>query len=255
VWADEFNVDGPPDSKNWDFEQGFMRNDELQWYQRTNARCRNGMLIIEARRERIKNPRHDPNRSDWRRSRSHADYSSASINTRGRHRWLYGRFVMRARIDTRPGLWPAFWTLGEARRWPGCGEVDIMEYYNGKLLANAAWLGSRRGRPQWDSFDQPITEFGDANWATKFHDWQMDWDRDRIRLLVDNELLNEIDVAAAVNNDGERAHPFREPHYILLNLAVGGTRGGNPARTEFPARFEVDYVRVYQRSAVSDSQQ
>jgi hypothetical protein len=32
----------------------------------------------------------------------------------------------------------------------------------------------------------------------------------------------------------------------LLNLAIGGNSGGDPSKTAFPARFEVDYVRVYQ---------
>ena len=67
VWADEFNVDGPPDPKNWAFERGFVRNDELQWYQKDNARCENGNLVIEARREQIKNPRYDSDARDWRR--------------------------------------------------------------------------------------------------------------------------------------------------------------------------------------------
>jgi beta-glucanase (GH16 family) len=160
---------------------------------------------------------------------------------------------MRGRIDTRPGLWPAFWTLGDARGWPGCGEIDVMEYYDGKLLANAWWLG-RRGRPEWDAVDKPLASFDDPEWSTKFHDWRMVWDRDAVRLYVDDQLLNEIDVAAAVNAGSGGVHPFREPQYLLLNLAIGGTRGGDPAATEFPARFEVDFVRVYQQaeSAVED---
>jgi beta-glucanase (GH16 family) len=246
VWADEFDVDGPPNPSNWVYEHGFVRNDELQWYQPANARCAGGLLVIEARRERASNPDYDPERSDWRSSRQYAEYTAASIQTRGKHRWLFGRFEMRAKIDVRPSLWPAFWTLGEARSWPGCGEIDIMEYYDGKLLANAAWLGNRRYGPAWDSANQPLATFNDPAWADKFHDWRMDWDRDYIRLYVDGQLLNEVDVAAA-NHDRERSHPFREPQYILLNLAIGGTRGGDPFATEFPARFEVDYVRVSQR--------
>ena len=39
VWNDEFNVDGPPDPEKWNFERGFCRNEELQWYQRDNAVC------------------------------------------------------------------------------------------------------------------------------------------------------------------------------------------------------------------------
>ena len=34
---------------------------------------------------------------------------------------------------------------------------------------------------------------------------------------------------------------------LILNLAIGGANGGDPSQTQFPARFEVDYVRVYQK--------
>lgn len=251
VWADEFDRDGPPDPQSWTYEHGFVRNRELQWYQPSNAQCKGGMLVIEARREQVDNPRHDPNSDRWYRKRPRADYTSASLMTRGHHEWLYGRFVMRGRIDTRLGLWPAFWTLGSARRWPGCGEVDVMEYYDGKLLANAAWLAGRRDQVAWDSAKWPLEDFLDKNWAHRFHEWRMDWDQNRIRLFVDDKLLNEIDVSAAVNGDQKGAHPFREPHYLILNLAVGGTQGGDPSATTFPARFEVDYIRVYQRDSAT----
>ena len=51
VWSDEFNKDGRPDPCNWTYEIGFVRNRELQWNQPENARCENGLLIIEGRRE------------------------------------------------------------------------------------------------------------------------------------------------------------------------------------------------------------
>ena len=159
VWADEFNQDGPPDPANWSFERGFVRNEELQWYQPENARCEGGLLMIEGRRERVKNPRYDPEARDWRRRREFAEYTSACLHTRRKHEWLYGRFEMRGRIDTRAGMWPAWWMLGTARGWPGGGEIDIMEYYRGQLLANVAWLGRRRGEARWDDSKRPITEF------------------------------------------------------------------------------------------------
>ena len=107
VWADEFNETGRPDAANWTYETGFVRNEELQWYQQENARCEDGMLIIEARRERVPNPDYRAGSRSWRRSRSHAEYTSACLTTKGLHQWKYGRFVMRGRIDTRPGIWPA----------------------------------------------------------------------------------------------------------------------------------------------------
>ena len=249
VWADEFNQDGPPDPANWSFERGFVRNEELQWYQPENARCEGGLLIIEGRRERVKNPRYDPEARDWRQRREFAEYTSACLITRRKHEWLYGRFEMRGRIDTRAGLWPAWWMLGSARGWPGGGEIDIMEYYRGELLANVAWLGRRRGEARWDESRRPITEFRDPDWASKFHVWRMDWDAKTIKLFVDDQLLNTTDLATTINGNREAANPFHEPEYMLLNLAIGGTQGGDPAATDFPARFEVDYVRVYQRPA------
>src|SRR5262245_14343935 len=59
VWADEFDQDGAPDPENWTYERGFVRNEEAQWYQPDNARCDKGMLIIEARQQRMKNPNYD----------------------------------------------------------------------------------------------------------------------------------------------------------------------------------------------------
>jgi beta-glucanase (GH16 family) len=243
VWAQEFDTPGRPDPAVWGYERGFVRNREAQWYQPENARIEDGLLIIEARRERVENPRHVKDARDWRRRRSHAEYTSASLTTRGKHQWLYGRFEMRAKIDTRAGSWPAWWTLGTKRGWPACGEVDIMEYYDSVILANACW--ARKGRGQhWDAVRLPLDHLG-KDWAAAFHVWRMDWDEDAIMIYVDDRLLNTIAITHTRNPDG--VNPFREPHYMIVNLAIGGTRGGDPSATEFPVRYEIDYIRVYQQ--------
>jgi beta-glucanase (GH16 family) len=244
VWADEFDVDGAPDPKNWAFERGFVRNHEAQFYQPDNARVEGGLLVIEARREAVPNPRHEPGSEDWRTKPARSAYTSASVLTRGLHQWTYGRFEMRGRIDVREGLWPAWWTLGVAREWPHNGEIDIMEYYRGRLLANFAWGTPPRWKAEWDSVATPLAKLGGKTWSKEFHVWRMDWTRDNIRLYVDNRLLNEVRVADAKNPDGFL--PFRQPHYMILNLALGGDNGGPVDDAVFPARFEVDWVRVYQ---------
>ena len=247
VWADEFSEPGWPDPRNWTYERGFVRNQEHQWYHANNARVKNGMLVIEARRESLPNPLFERGSSDWRRNREFAEYTSASLTTRGLHSWKYGRFEIRARIDIRPGMWPAFWTLGDAGRWPANGEIDIMEFYRGNVLANVAWADSA-GKAVWDDVRKPVAELGDANWSKRFHVWRMDWDDREIRLYVDGVLLNSTDVSAAANGGGAAGrNPLQQPHHIVLNLAVGGMNGGDPSATKFPARFEVDYVRVSQR--------
>jgi len=167
--------------------------------------------------------------------------------TRGLNEWTYGRFEMRARIKTQSGLWPAFWTLGSARSWPGCGEIDIMEYYRGDILANACWASERRWNGVWDSSHTPVTDFNDTDWGTKFHTWRMDWDDQAIRLYLDGRLLNTIELDKTINQTSDQANPFKEPHYIIVNLAIGGTNGGDPTDTSFPSLYEIDYVRVYQK--------
>ena len=242
VWSDEFDRDGRPDPEKWTWENGFVRNQELQWYQPANAWVEKGNLIIEGRRERLKNPNYQRGSSDWKTSREHAEYTSSSLTTRGLHSWKYGRFEMRGRIDTRAGIWPAFWSLGAAGRWPANGEVDIMEYYKGTLLANLIWAAPRG--TQSFTVRKPITEFP-PDWSSKFHVWRMDWDENRIVISVDGLVLNDADLSKTLNPDG--FNPYRHAHYIILNLAIGGQAGGDPASTEFPSRFEVDYVRIFEK--------
>lgn len=251
AWHDEFNNTGKPDPNNWNYEYGFVRNEELQWYSNNNATCSNGVLVIEGRREIMQNPNYDVMSKDWRRNRSHADYTSASLHTRGKQQWRYGRFEIRAMIDTAMGAWPAIWTLGTDREWPSNGEIDIMEFYRIQqqptILANVAWGTDKQYVARWHTVTMPLTHFTakDADWVTKFHIWRMDWDKNAIRLYLDDELLNTTKLDTTLNSDG--TNPFLKPQYILLNLALGGN-GGDPSGTKSPIRYEVDYVRVYQET-------
>ena len=248
VWADEFEKNGPPDPKKWTYEEGFVRNEELQWYQPENAVCKDGHLIIEARKARKQNPLFRKGSHSWREKRKRIEYTSACLTTQGLHSWQYGRFEVKAKIKTEDGLWPAIWFLGIDGEWPSNGEIDLMEYYQGDILANACWATEKRYSPVWDSVKTPVASFNDPDWDDKWHIWRMDWDRDRIELYVDDILLNTIDVTQTVNagNRGP-SNPFRQPQYLLLNLAIGGTQGGDPSKTDFPSQYVIDYVRVYHK--------
>lgn len=269
VWQDEFDRDGSPDER-WDYECGFVRNNELQWYQPDNARVRNGVLVIEGRHEVVENPHYEEGSNDWRRTRRQAEYTSSSLTTRRSFHFKYGRVEVRAKIPTASGAWPAIWLLGNRwvtgsaacventeQEWPSCGEIDMMEYYIAKgmpsILANACWAGERRFTPVWDSVIAPLSHFTDkdADWTSKFHVWRMDWDEDFIRLYLDEELLNTIDLSQTTNlgGDGKGMNPFSNNiedfgMYILLNLALG-ENGGTPDDSRFPLQYLIDYVRVY----------
>jgi beta-glucanase (GH16 family) len=250
VWNEEFNEEGKPHPSSWRYEIGYVRNRELQWYQPANARCTGGLLIIEGRREKIKNPYYVAGSSDWRKSRQYTEYTSSSIQTRGLHQWKFGRFEIRARIDTACGAWPAIWTLGISGEWPSGGETDIMEFYRIKgvstILANFAWGTDNQYVAKWDDLKKPLSDFtsNDPGWVKKFHIWRMDWDSLSIRIFLDNQMLNAVRTAETVNPDG--FNPFLQPHYLLLNLAIGAN-GGDPSKSPSPITFEVDWVRVYQK--------
>ena len=84
VWSDEFNGNGAPDSIVWNFEEGFVRNQEAQWYQAANAWQQDGCLVIEARREHRSNPTYDPTSRHWGKKREFIDYTSACLTTAGK---------------------------------------------------------------------------------------------------------------------------------------------------------------------------
>jgi len=233
VWSDEFNVDGAPNPNYWHYEEGYVRNNEDQYYTNgrlENARIENGHLIIEAKKD------------NWQ---GH-EYTSASLITSGKITYKYGKFEIRAKIDTRSGSWPAFWALGESGEWPSNGEIDIMEYYNNQIHANVAWGTETRWQAHWDSQTRNIADLG-TGWADQYHIWSMEWTPDFINLYVDDILINTTDLSQTINGSiSNIENPFHQGFYILLNQAIGGNNGGDPSNTSFPVSYVIDYVRIYQ---------
>lgn len=251
VWHDEFDHDGPLNPADWDYERGFVRNNEPQWYQPENAVCRNGNLVITARREMVENPDYDATSKDWHRNREFAEYTSSSVITKGKHELRFGRFEVRARIPVSSGAWPAIWCLGNKSvtgEWPACGEIDILEFYDRHIWANACWSAGR-WQSKWNSCKTPYTHFTerDAAWADKFHVWRMDWDADSIVLSLDGEVLNTIDLNKTTQKLDESCHvenPFHAPLYLILNLALRTPDGIDESK--FPLTYYIDYVRLYE---------
>jgi len=234
VWHDEFETAIGPD---WTYDigtgKGGWGNEERQFYtaRPENARVENGVLVIEARRERY----------------SSSEYTSARLKTEGRAAFTYGRIEARIQVPRGEGLWPAFWALGDDLRtvgWPRCGEIDVMENIGrepGRVHATVHGPGYSDGQGVGGFFDLPSGAFGDA-----FHLFAVEWDASSLRFSVDDALYKSI-TPADVPGPWVFGHPF----FLVLNLAIGGRWPGDPnADTAFPARMKVDFVRVYDRSAV-----
>ena len=229
----------------WAFEEGFIRNQELQLYtsRPENVRIRDRKLIIEAKREALPNARYEAGSQNWARSRQQSEYTSASIRTLGKADWKYGRFVVRAKLPGGRGTWPAIWMLAsdcDKVGWPACGEIDIMEYVGydpGVVHANIHTKG--RNHVLKNNKGAKIS-VPDAE--TAFHEYVLEWTPKKMDFFLDDKHYFTYE-----KEGGEDLWPFDKPFYLILNLAVGGGWGGrngvDPSR--FPARFEVDYVRVY----------
>ncbi len=232
VWADEFDQDGLPDWTKWDYEVGAVRNNEAQYYtsrREKNARIENDMLIIEAHQE----------------SFSNMQYTSASLTTRSTATWRYGRIEVRAKLPTGRGMWPAIWMLGaniDQVGWPRCGEIDIMENVGfdpnriyGSIHTAAYNHADKTGKGGQITIKAPYDEF---------HVYAIEWFAGRIDFFVDEQkyftFKNE--------GTGVDAWPYDAPQYLILNIAVGGSWGGQKGidSSIFPQRMYVDYVRVYQ---------
>ena len=232
VWSDEFDAPGAPDSAKWGYEEGYVRNGELQYYTRErleNARVEGGHLIIEARRDDFEGH----------------EITSASLTTAGKRHFLYGRIEVRAKVPGGLGTWPAIWMLGTnigEVGWPTCGEIDIMEYVG--YDANRIY-----GTVHTEAYNHPMgTQRGSSIEVTApyddFHVYAVEWYADRIDFFVDDD--NYFSFA----NEGTKATwPFDAEHYLLVNFAFGGGWGGAMGvdRDLLPLSYLIDYVRVYER--------
>jgi len=247
VWSDEFNYEGLPDAKKWDYEEGFVRNNEAQYYTRArkeNARVEKGNLVIEGRKEKFKNARYKKGSPKWQESREFANYTAASLITRGKASWTYGRIEVRAKLPHGKGIWPAIWTLGDNRGktpWPACGEIDIMEFVGkqpGLVHGNAHFQVNGKHASDHKSLkvEKPFDDF---------HIYAIEWYPDRIEFYFDKTHYHTFTLDKAGKG---AANPFRKPQYLLINLAIGGSWGGPIDDSVLPQKYLVDYVRVYQKN-------
>lgn len=229
VWAEEFEG-SEIDTGTWNFEKGFSKNNEQQFYtsRPENVRVENGFLVIEA---------HSENYDD-------ASYTSSRINTLNKMEFRYGRIEVRAKLPEGKGTWPAIWMLGTnhlTAGYPACGEIDIMEFVGkapGAVHGAIHYPVSRDNKINSSAEEVSLPESIDS-----FHTYSIEWDRSRINFFVDGQKYHSFKVGEA--NRWGRKNIFRKPFYLILNLALGGNWAGEIDDSALPAQFYVDYIRYY----------
>lgn len=233
VWSDEFNgaAGTSPDASKWAFDigNGGWGNSELQYYTSNASNVSmngTGSLVITAKAE----------------SFGGSGFTSARIKTQGTFKQAYGRFEAKIKTPYGPGIWPAFWMLGDnitSTPWPACGEIDIMEQ---RGQQPSVTHGSVHG-PGY-SGGAAITKsyaLQNGRFDTDYHIYAVEWGPDYIDYFVDNYLYQRV-TPETVTGNWVYDHPF----FLILNVAVGGNFVGFPTTgTPFPQSMYVDYVRVY----------
>jgi len=164
-------------------------------------------------------------------------YVSGVLTTEKSFAQQYGRFDARAQVPAGQGLWSAFWLLPSFDQWPDgvavLPEIDVMEHLGHQENVYHTTLHTNQTGPLTSHpYDHTVGE----NLTDDFHVYSVVWTPESVRWYLDGKWKAE--------------HPtpddFTRPVHFLLNLAVGGTWPGSPdGTTEFPARFNVDYVRAY----------
>ncbi|NLE59884.1 MAG: glycoside hydrolase family 16 protein [Planctomycetes bacterium] len=243
VWSDEFNGT-ELSTKKWNVlirEQS--KHNERQYYVPDEAYIENGCLRL---RSRV-------------RDYGSQHYTSGRVDTSGKFAPVYGRFEIRARLPRGKGMWPAHWLYPQNRNWPmeqlmadavaggkerqipeerpWYTEIDIMESlgHETNIVYGTLHCHAFDGQKRTDSG----TWRGDTDYTKGFHVYALEWEPDVIRWFVDDKLIHSTSLGIP-----------HAPHYLILNTAVGGAWPGDPdATTVFPQYHDVDYVRVYQRTA------
>jgi Glycosyl hydrolases family 16 len=225
VWADEFDVNGVPNTTNWTLETGGggWGNNELQTYTNTssNVTVQDGSLVITAKKE------------------SNGTYTSARLKTHNKFDFTYGRIEIKAKLPSEYGTWPALWMLGsnyQTNTWPACGEIDIMEY-----AANVSETTIS------GTLHYPGNSGGNANSGStqlaspsEWHTYTLIWSPESITWYIDDSPAYKTFV-------NSNQHPyFNWDYFLIFNVAVGGNFTNNYTPTFTQDTMEVDYVRVYQ---------
>ncbi len=162
----------------------------------------------------------------------------------------YGYVEVRAKLPAETGAWPAIWLLGQGE-WPKTGEIDIVEwsarYFNDQQVQGALhFLGDNNTtkRTYGDTEFKASTTLADT--IENFHTYQLWWTPEFIRIGVDGNINTAYFEYSKPANATANNWPFSNPMDMILNLAVGGTLGGDVPSGNFQYEMVVDYVRVYQ---------
>lgn len=241
-WSEEFDNEGLPSADFWGYEEGYRRNSEWQDYKKESLEhsyVKDGSLYLKA----TVDPHDGVN--PWTGETYHFGYSSASVTTKGKKSFKYGRIDIAVEVPYNISVWPQLWMEPEENIYGSEALINIMEYVWGSDESHNVVRASLHTQNTVDGVTEPLEgshEF--SSLEGRFHLYSLRWDRKEIEILCDNESVVKYEKDKGMD---ENDWPFDQPFSLYMSLAVGGTDGGTVGVDEsvFPQEMEVKYVRYY----------
>jgi len=217
-------------------------------YTPENISQQNGLLILESKPDKKRRPVADYEidkayLEKWGRKVENGlyevDYSAGMISSLKRYK--YGYFELRFKSVAQRGIWPAFWLFGgepneEIDFFELKGERDKQLHLDvhcpdGCENYRGGFLNLRRNWGGWVDVSDNLHE----GWNIVSGEWQPGY----VKWFLNGQPL------AYFKGD------FKTAQNLLINTSVAKTGAafspGPDASTQWPNRFEVDYVRIWSR--------
>lgn len=171
-------------------------------------------------------------------------YTSAKLTTQDKLNIRFGRVDVKAKMPVGDGLWSAIWTLGANRSkeevsWPGCGEIDLVEVLGSDPAHAFSTVHFTNAKNKHEFISNELT-LSDNTFSDSYHLFSLEWTPETISYFIDDELVGTVEVRDDMKE-------FMRDHYLILNVAVGGTLGGVVDPNFSSSEMLVDYVRVYEK--------
>lgn len=241
-WQQDFRrmPDGPLDTRYWNFNKGYTipsynHEAETLTARSNNVRVQDGRLILEARKQELHGHH----------------YTSAHVNTQGKFSFQYGKLEVDIKAPAGIGTWPAAWLLPEGAKynpqnygidptsnnaWAINGEIDFFETVGAE---------PHRLYPDFHSYNSVVANQNSSYYKQvpdmyrAFNTYGVELTPGRIAFTLNGEVYHHVERTAAAAHD-PRKWPFDQPYYLILNLAMGGSWGGEDKQQYPPDGIEGD---------------
>jgi len=173
------------------FTREYMKDD--------NAKIKDGYLHLTTKidsdyRDVYNIPSYD---SSWMPPHNNIYFKYSSGMIFSKVNFNFGKFVVKAKIPSIDGTWPAFWLYGDCAQ-----EIDIFEFINSSNNSDSE-LDSRSliltyhkqnncGDASFGKCENPFKFMNSENLSDDFHLYSVEWDATKILWKLDDKIVREV---------------------------------------------------------------